>query len=471
MSTSPVSMPSIERTAKPANPGVAKQTQTAHSSTGKGASTMNFAALMMPVDEPDTGFPMPVATQSTEERDKTAKDELSAQTLSDGGQTALMGLLNWQSFGNTSAKVHAVSNSSPTSVDVATVSNNTVLLTSPQTTATATTSTLNGQAQPSDGSDQDVQPVPLASEHTQNLSPISENAVKIAAVEGTAQAAKHTTRMETSAALDSTVGTVNGLANAGKKSNSLKALHAIGASSGQLSVRQDSLAAADAQPLVKAVKSTVELARQSTAMKEERTDFRHKEVSNASEFEQLEHNQMPRQPDNAAPTTMGPVATQNDVQTPLTSPQPPDGTPDAQMAEAMQHIDSQISYWAAQGTQNASLTIGSGQDAPIDIKVTLTDGEVKVAFLSNDEHVREALELSAQDLLQSMMDAKGIVLGSVSVGQQMQQQTPQNRDSESPSRAYSGGNAGQPNAAPASEIPAHHHAKQIISANRLDFYA
>ena len=472
MSTNPVSMSSAERNPKPGISAATKQGQTAQSSASKAASPLNFAALMMQADEPETSLPTPVTAQSTGEDDKAEKDERAEPTLADSGQNALMGLLNWQSFGSGTSKNPTPSNSPSNPGVAASESENALLLASSQKKSSATTSALTGLTLATDGRAQGTPPNPLASEQQPGMFPIAGSGETPTTLDNVAQPVTNYASVVTSPALDSAAGTLSGLAHAGKKSSPLKAPHTIAALQGKPGVRQDSSAAPDVQPLVQTVKSTVELARQTIAMQGEISESSDKGMGRTPEPGRLEPDRIASPTQSANLATMGPEAQPIDLQQmPAANPQQPEGARDAQMAEVMQHIDAQISYWASQGTQNASLTIGSGQDDPIDIKVTLTDGEVKVAFLSDDEQVREALELGAQDLLQTMLDAKGISLGSVSVGSQTQQQTPQNRDSEPSPRSSSGGNVVRQNEGSKSEVLPNRRATPIISANQLDFYA
>lgn len=91
--------------------------------------------------------------------------------------------------------------------------------------------------------------------------------------------------------------------------------------------------------------------------------------------------------------------------------------PPGSMAEVMDELSGQIAYWASQGTQRASLTVGNGTDNPLEVNISIRDGEVHVAFEAAEDEIRQALTTSAEDLLKTMLENKGMTLGDVTFGQ------------------------------------------------------
>lgn len=102
---------------------------------------------------------------------------------------------------------------------------------------------------------------------------------------------------------------------------------------------------------------------------------------------------------------------------PTDLPPPAGTTPDSSMADVMDNLSGQIAYWAAQGSQKASLTVGDDKDNPLEVNISMRDGEVHVAFEATQAEVRNALTTSAEDLLKTMLESKGMTLGDVTVGQ------------------------------------------------------
>lgn len=143
------------------------------------------------------------------------------------------------------------------------------------------------------------------------------------------------------------------------------------------------------------------------------------------------------------------------------------------MEQTMERLSAQVSYWASQGSQRASLTIADDQAGPIDVSISFEKGEVSVHFETDEDAVREALQSGAEDILNRLLEAKGMTLGSVSIGlgQNDNRQPPQQQSA--PSDTESGRTrlqqATSATGEPAAMTP--RRSPDIISANKLDFFA
>jgi flagellar hook-length control protein FliK len=98
----------------------------------------------------------------------------------------------------------------------------------------------------------------------------------------------------------------------------------------------------------------------------------------------------------------------------------PEVSPDSMqdmMRDAMEQVGAQVTYWATSGTQTASLSIGDGTtSSPLEVNVSMSNGEVNVEFVSKEHALRDAMADNARDMLRAMLDGQGIALGQVSVG-------------------------------------------------------
>lgn len=167
--------------------------------------------------------------------------------------------------------------------------------------------------------------------------------------------------------------------------------------------------------------------------------------------------------------------------TPMPPPDVPGMPTPESMEQTMEQLGAHIAYWATQGNQRASLTIGDSQNNPLGVNISFENGEVHVHFETDEAEVKEALSLSAEDMLNHMLEAKGLALGDVSIGagQGGQQPTPQGnanqphgsdqRPTDNPSAlAARSGNATRQ--AGAASVPVGRPA-DVISASKLDFFA
>ncbi len=122
---------------------------------------------------------------------------------------------------------------------------------------------------------------------------------------------------------------------------------------------------------------------------------------------------------NSAPATPLFASAMDGAGTDVTPMPPPDvpgmPTPES-MEQAMDQLGAHIAYWATQGNQRASLTIGDGQNNPLGVNISFENGEVHVHFETDEAEVKEALSASAEEMLNHMLEARGLALGDVSIG-------------------------------------------------------
>jgi len=82
--------------------------------------------------------------------------------------------------------------------------------------------------------------------------------------------------------------------------------------------------------------------------------------------------------------------------------------PDTQVAET-------VSYWAANGVQNAELTLDGFGNDPVEVRISVDGDQAQVDFRSNQPDVRQALE-GASAQLRTMLSGEGLQLTGMSVG-------------------------------------------------------
>ena len=157
---------------------------------------------------------------------------------------------------------------------------------------------------------------------------------------------------------------------------------------------------------------------------------------------------------------------------PTTDAQAAAPTPDT-MERTMAQLSAQMSYWAAQGSQRANLTIAGENNQPIDVSVSFEKGEVSVHFETDEASLRDALAQGGDEVLQRMLEAKGMTLGNVSVGagQADGRQSPPPETPQTPAQGSGSRTAvTQPGTDNTGSAPAPRH-RPIISANKLDLFA
>jgi flagellar hook-length control protein FliK len=154
-------------------------------------------------------------------------------------------------------------------------------------------------------------------------------------------------------------------------------------------------------------------------------------------------------------------------------PDPAQATPSDTMEHTMERLSAQVSYWATQGAQRANLTIGGNQADPLNVTIAFEKGEINVHFETDEESVREALQTGAEEILNRLLEAKGMTLGSVSIGLGLSdsRQPPAFQQSPEPGDKLGQRSVRASHGLADTMTAATRPAPQIISANKLDFFA
>lgn len=154
-------------------------------------------------------------------------------------------------------------------------------------------------------------------------------------------------------------------------------------------------------------------------------------------------------------------------------PDPAQATPSDTMEHTMERLSAQVSYWATQGAQRANLTIGGDQADPLNVTIAFEKGEINVHFETDEESVREALQTGAEEILNRLLEAKGMTLGSVSIGLGLSdsRQPPAFQQSPEPGDKLGQRSVRASHGLADTMTAATRPAPQIISANKLDFFA
>jgi flagellar hook-length control protein FliK len=74
-----------------------------------------------------------------------------------------------------------------------------------------------------------------------------------------------------------------------------------------------------------------------------------------------------------------------------------------------------VSYWVSQGVQKAELKLDGFGDEPIEVSISLANGEAQIGFRTDRADVREVIE-GAMAHLKELLASEGLVLAGVSVG-------------------------------------------------------
>lgn len=94
-------------------------------------------------------------------------------------------------------------------------------------------------------------------------------------------------------------------------------------------------------------------------------------------------------------------------------------TPDSSMSSLESMVADTVSYWVAQGVQNAELKLdGLGPD-PVDVSISLKGDEAQIDFRTDQPEMRQVLE-GATAHLKDLLAKEGLVLSGVSVGSSSQ---------------------------------------------------
>ena len=74
-----------------------------------------------------------------------------------------------------------------------------------------------------------------------------------------------------------------------------------------------------------------------------------------------------------------------------------------------------VSYWVSQGVQKAELKLDGFGAEPIEVSISLANGEAQIGFRTNRADVRDVIE-GAMSHLKELLASEGLVLAGVSVG-------------------------------------------------------
>ena len=161
-----------------------------------------------------------------------------------------------------------------------------------------------------------------------------------------------------------------------------------------------------------------------------------------------------------------------------TDPAATNTSPPEQMGNLMDELSGQIAYWASQGNQRASLTVGNDTDTPLEVSIAMRDGEVHVAFEAAQGEIRDALSASAEALLKNMLESRGMTLGDVTVSQrqsppQQDAPTPDNRNQgeQTAPRGIAGSSARASAAVSAEAVAQIPRRPNIATAQKVDLFA
>jgi len=184
----------------------------------------------------------------------------------------------------------------------------------------------------------------------------------------------------------------------------------------------------------------------------------------------------PVTPTPDTPAALGLWLPTADTQTAVNGSPPPDtpsATPSAPpFQDQMDEVNSQITYWATQNVQKANFTVSNEEGAPLEVSLSFSDGELNVAFETDEAGVREMLANGAQESLQHLLEAQGISLGSVSVGQGRNHSSSQQDDRDTtPTVELTRRNQRQSMTGTDINRPQGLRSPQIMTATKLDFYA
>lgn len=91
------------------------------------------------------------------------------------------------------------------------------------------------------------------------------------------------------------------------------------------------------------------------------------------------------------------------------------------LGDAFESLGAQVSFWAAQNTKRASMNLDAGLDSPLTVDVALDQGQVQLAFRTDDAAAQAAIKSHAQAALSDLLARSGIGLAGLSVGAQTAQ--------------------------------------------------
>jgi hypothetical protein len=87
----------------------------------------------------------------------------------------------------------------------------------------------------------------------------------------------------------------------------------------------------------------------------------------------------------------------------------------APFSDLMNQLSDQVNTLVNQGVQTATLTVDGDGANPVNVQVTMDDGEVSVTFGAIDPSTLDALKSQAEATLKPMLETQGMTLNQVSV--------------------------------------------------------
>ena len=93
----------------------------------------------------------------------------------------------------------------------------------------------------------------------------------------------------------------------------------------------------------------------------------------------------------------------------------PSAMANASMPSLESKVAETVSYWAAQGVQNAALKLDGLGDEPVEVNISLKGREAHISFRTDQPEIRQLLE-GALSQLKDLLASEGLLLSGVSVG-------------------------------------------------------
>ena len=93
----------------------------------------------------------------------------------------------------------------------------------------------------------------------------------------------------------------------------------------------------------------------------------------------------------------------------------PSAVPDPSTVSLESMVADQVSYWVAQGVQNAQLTLDGFGGESVEVNISLKGSEAQIDFRTDQPEIRQLLE-GAVAHLKDILKGEGLVLSGVSVG-------------------------------------------------------
>lgn len=504
MSAPPIASTSPERAAH-----APKTAQSKQSSVAQGSAPVDFAALLLLADGAEAADESSLTTGNAIDQADAQRQDRSADAPLPSGEMVLAGLLNWRSYAETSGREPAAAATTTTQTQVSAAhdvpvnqsawvsqSGQTLAGTSPPNSTESATSSRAGEGEwspPTTRVRAQTSTTDMFPPRTPSGTTSYPGVADVANAPATARevltdslaATDLGTQRNSSAASVASTGNSPASGFAGKpKAGTLR--HALstavgtsaGTSTGALQSAPTSTVALSTREVMPAPTNATFFSTPDRGYGgEKETDVATPETGALV----ADGGNPSLKLDRAATTEATPSSVSGSADMgvePFTIPSPDAPTPTTPegMEQAMEELGAQIAYWSTQGNQRASLTIGEGSNTPLDVKIAFENGEVHVQFETDESEVRDALNLSAEDTLNRMLEARGMSLGDVSVGSGQAKESPSSAFSNSGRQEKgSTSSSAHPGSASAGTSPTtagtSHRPAAIISANKLDFFA